>query len=248
MLFPMQTKATKGHSVHSIKLHQYLLLLPICLVIRIWSATLRLKVRKEDIPHIAPPESPQIIVFWHNCLSMVPAIKAKYWKKSPLNSLVSASGDGAWLVAFFKILGLKSIRGSQNFRGAQALKELIKVVRREEIIGITPDGSKGPPYIFKPGVAAVAKTCKCPIVLYGFEFSSAWRLKSWDRFFLPKPFSKVTLKIDKIDSFSSLGITDIEEASWLLQQRMMHLMPVDPAIETPQSADQPTVVPESTVV
>ena len=60
-------------------------------------------------------------------------------------------------------------------------------------VGITPDGSRGPCYEAKPGALLVAKISKAPVLLLSFEFSSAWRLNSWDGFYLPKPFSRVTV-------------------------------------------------------
>ena len=72
-----------------------------------------------------------------------------------------------------------------------------QVLREGHDVGITPDGSRGPCYEAKSGALAVAKLAKIPILLLSFEYSSCIRLKSWDRFVLPYPFSlvRVTTRI-----------------------------------------------------
>lgn len=68
---------------------------------------------------------------------------------------------------------------------------MVEVLRRGADIGITPDGPRGPRYDFKAGGLVVARRAGVPILLLGGVFESAWIIPSWDRFVLPRPFSRV---------------------------------------------------------
>jgi lysophospholipid acyltransferase (LPLAT)-like uncharacterized protein len=226
------SKSGPNRQVHSKPWYQYIILYPFFLLFRIWQWSIRLEVTDEDRLKITAENSPQILLFWHCFLFSGPMVQRYLRKNHPIYALISASKDGAWLVAVFNLLGVKSIRGSGNFRGAQSLKDMIRVIRAGSDIGITPDGSKGPAYVLKPGAAAVAKACKCKLTLFGVEHSSAWRLNSWDRLFLPKPFSKMRIRIESIESFEVLGEPDIEKASRILEKKLMKLQSPDPLITT----------------
>jgi lysophospholipid acyltransferase (LPLAT)-like uncharacterized protein len=224
----MASSAKPTRSVHRKLWFHYLMLLPFLLIYRIWQSTLRLEMSPEDRKNLADPSTPKILLFWHNGLFTVPILQRRVRKGLPVHALISASRDGAWLEVLFRFSGLKTVRGSANFRGAQALKDLMRVVRSGEDIGITPDGSKGPCYEAKVGAAAVAKACRCPLILYGVTHEAAWRLRSWDRFFLPKPFSTVRVRLERIERFEDLNCEDPESASKELARRLMALQDPDP--------------------
>ena len=80
------------------------------------------------------------------------------------------------------------------------MRELAGWLRRGHDVAITPDGSRGPCYEIKPGLVLLAQLTGQPILPISFEYASAWRLKSWDRFFIPKPFSKVTIRVGELHS------------------------------------------------
>lgn len=226
------SESVPNKQVNSRPWYQYIVLFPFFLLFRLWQWSIRLEVTDEDRRKITAENSPQILLFWHCFLFSGPMIQRYLRKKHPIYALISASKDGAWLVAIFNLFGIKSIRGSGNFRGAQSLKDMIRLIRAGSDIGITPDGSTGPAYVLKPGAAAVAKACKCKLTLFGVEHSSAWRLNSWDRFFLPKPFSKMRIRIESIENFEALSEPDIEKASEILGKRLMKLQLPDPLIPT----------------
>ena len=71
--------------------------------------------------------------------------------------------------------------------------EALDAVQRGIDIAITPDGPQGPAQKFKLGAVFLASESGCPIVLGACVPAKAWRLKSWDRFYIPKPFSRVEL-------------------------------------------------------
>jgi lysophospholipid acyltransferase (LPLAT)-like uncharacterized protein len=75
---------------------------------------------------------------------------------------------------------------------------LTRVVRAGEHAGVTPDGPKGPARVCKPGVVSLAKLTGRPLILMGLEYSRCWRLRNWDRFALPLPFSRVDVRFEDI--------------------------------------------------
>jgi lysophospholipid acyltransferase (LPLAT)-like uncharacterized protein len=136
-----------------------------------------------------------------------------------LATLISASRDGAWLAAFVKQLGMFPIRGSSYQRGPQAVREMLAAHREGYDIAVTPDGSRGPMYQLKSGAVGVALKTAAPLVLFSLNFRRAWRLKSWDRFYLPVPFSKIEVRIETIQHPAELG-DDPQAVTDVLQKRM----------------------------
>jgi lysophospholipid acyltransferase (LPLAT)-like uncharacterized protein len=78
--------------------------------------------------------------------------------------------------------------------GREAARQLIEVMREGDDVGITPDGPRGPVYTLEPGVLVVTRRTHAPMLLIGAEFTGAWRLKSWDRFYVPYPFSRIAVR------------------------------------------------------
>jgi lysophospholipid acyltransferase (LPLAT)-like uncharacterized protein len=160
--------------------------------------SLRFEVSADDLRNVSKRDEPVTFVVWHNRLFLTPEIFRRYRGGRPLVALISASGDGAWLTAFFSLVGMRAARGSSSRLGREAATALVEAQRAGYDIGITPDGPRGPCYEMKPGVVIVPRRTASPLLLIGGEFSSAWQLKSWDRFYLPKPFSRVRLRCELV--------------------------------------------------
>lgn len=166
----------------------------LALLAKVWCATLRIEPDEEARRLLANPQA-TIFVLWHNRLFTIAEVHRRFRRPHmdrPIYGLISASRDGAWLTGFFEKIGIRAIRGSSSWRGAQAVREAVKILENGDL-GITPDGPRGPCYDFKPGTALVARKAGCPVVLLSLNYSRARRLKSWDRFYLPLPFSRVEL-------------------------------------------------------
>lgn len=166
-------------------------------LVRLWAATLRFEVDAESLRLLTRP-GPKAFVLWHNRLFLVGSIYRRYVKcrGQRLYSLVSASGDGAWLAAFLKLMGMDSVRGSTSWRGTAALRGLRSQLDAGNAIGITPDGPRGPCYHFHPGVVTATEGGRrAPALLLNATFGKAWRLGSWDGFYLPRPFSRIRLHL-----------------------------------------------------
>ena len=139
---------------------------------------------------------PVIFAMWHNRIFAMPYAKPVLSPDREVCVLTSASKDGAILEKAVGAFGLTAVRGSSSRRGAAALVALRRKLNSGATITITPDGPKGPCYKVQPGVVKLAQASGAPIVVVSVNYSSSWRFNSWDRFCVPKPFSKVMVKLE----------------------------------------------------
>lgn len=170
---------------------------PVALIFRLWLATLRVRVSGPAGGLEDSLGGNAVLVIWHDRLFFAPVISQRFLR-IPVCALISASKDGGWLAAFYRLMGIRSVRGSSNRRGAEALVALARAMRSGAHAGVTPDGPKGPRREFKPGVLALARITKRPVALLGVHYHRAWRLRSWDRFALPVPFTRVDLTLEPV--------------------------------------------------
>jgi lysophospholipid acyltransferase (LPLAT)-like uncharacterized protein len=195
---------------------------PFVQVLKAWGSTLRLDMSPEDLRNCTDEDVPVAVVLWHNRLFLVAEMFRRFGRVRHFYSLVSASKDGAWLDAFFLSMGMRTIRGSSSRLGREAAAALVEVMRAGHHVGVTPDGPRGPCYDFKPGALIVARRARAPLLLIGGEFSSAWRLRTWDRFYLPLPFSRVRVRCEMIAA-DPLG--DREAALAMIRERLIAINP-----------------------
>lgn len=167
---------------------------------KLWAFTLRYEiVDRCGITRPGNQSEPVIFALWHNRIFSIPPI----WSKTGGNGrsalvLTSASKDGAILSSAMAVFGLGAIRGSSSRRAVAALIGMKRALKEGFDICITPDGPRGPRYTFHPGVIKLAESSGAPIVPIHASYSSAWRLKSWDRMVIPKPFSRVRVIFDEM--------------------------------------------------
>ena len=158
---------------------------------RLWARTLRLQV--ED-PHDVVGfvrNQPVIFAIWHNRLLMLPRVFDPSFPTRQSFGLISASRDGDLIASFIERSGYGTIRGSSSRKGMLALRQLVDTLAAGSNVLLTPDGPRGPVYQASQGVIFLAQKSGAPIVPIHMEYSSSWRLKSWDRFVVPRPFAKL---------------------------------------------------------
>lgn len=159
----------------------------IYIAIRALFATMRISVYGEEMARPFHDRGEGVIViFWHNRLLMAPLA---YMGKD-MNVLISSHGDGEVIANVMKKFDFQLVRGSSSKGGSGAMRELVRLGRRNSDIAITPDGPRGPAEVVKPGVAQVARMTGRPILPLAFSSSRSKRFNSWDRFLLPYPFSR----------------------------------------------------------
>ncbi len=128
-----------------------------------------------------------IVAFWHGTM----LISWFLLKNKNFSALVSKSKDGEYLTSVLKKWGYNVIRGSSRDGGKAALNLMIETAGKDGSLAITPDGPTGPPFKLKAGSVIVAQRTGIPLFLVGISCSDSLKLKSWDSFEIPKPFSKV---------------------------------------------------------
>lgn len=166
---------------------------------KLWSLTLSYSINGE-LGVRAPSLTPEPVIFalWHNRIFTMPPV----WRKTggfhrSTVVLTSASKDGTTLATAMKAFGIGAIRGSSSRRAVSALIGMKKALREGLDVCLTPDGPKGPRYVVQPGLIKIAQTSASEIIPIHITYSSSWRLKSWDRFVVPKPFSHVYVTFDE---------------------------------------------------
>lgn len=210
--------------VHALKLWQQALLWVAVPLYRIWGWTIRISVPPSHLEAIQSLKEPALFILWHNRLFCAAFLLKKWLKQTQMAGLVSASKDGAWLAALFRCLRIKAIRGSSSFRGSSSLKEIFKAMDKGCSIAITPDGPRGPCYSLAKGALLIAEKSQRPIVLSSWHYTQAWRLPSWDGFFLPKPFSTVEVQFQYYPNYPALvKAAKTEAVEDYLKQRLLAL-------------------------
>jgi lysophospholipid acyltransferase (LPLAT)-like uncharacterized protein len=134
-----------------------------------------------------PP--PLIYALWHRCLLAC----AWRFRNGNLHILISRSFDGELIARTVERLGFVAVRGSSSRDGAVGLRNLQRAYQENNYIAITADGPRGPSQIAKPGVTQLAQLVGAPVGAIYVHPHRAWILRSWDRFLIPKPFSRVTV-------------------------------------------------------
>ena len=164
--------------------------------IRAIGVTLRVKVVDDAGVTGKDPEEPLVWVFWHNRIFVMPVVYRRYMKARHGAVLTSPSGDGEFIARVLKRFGVDNIRGSSNKRQVESLREMVQYLRsgkRDDVV-ITPDGPRGPKEVLAPGVVKLAQLTGVPVLPFHVRYRRSWKLKTWDRFEIPLPFSKVEVR------------------------------------------------------
>ncbi len=131
-----------------------------------------------------------IYAFWHAHM-LLPAYVGK---NRNVKVLISQHRDGEYIAQIVQRLGYGVARGSTTRGGAKALLRMIKKIKDESIsLAITPDGPKGPRFVAQSGAILLGQKTQYPIIPVMIYLAKYWELPSWDRFCIPKPFSKARI-------------------------------------------------------
>jgi lysophospholipid acyltransferase (LPLAT)-like uncharacterized protein len=159
------------------------------LVLAAIGATLRFVVIAEEGAVPAIPPAKGIFCFWHRCT--LPC--GWYFRKFRCSIIISQSFDGELIARTLGLLGYNSVRGSSSRGGAAGLLALQDVLERGDPVVFTADGPRGPIYQTKIGPVKLAQMTGEPIGSFYLLPEKAWVMRSWDRFLIPKPFSRVAV-------------------------------------------------------
>jgi lysophospholipid acyltransferase (LPLAT)-like uncharacterized protein len=154
--------------------------------------TYRLRlVDPENERRILKKESSLIYASWHQ--RFFPGISF-FATRKPIAIMISQSKDGEFIARIAEMLGWHPVRGSSSRGGLRALRQLRQLAADGYKIGHIVDGPNGPFGMVKPGLLRIAQHAATPIVPTIISGESRWVFNSWDRFMIPKPFSKIVIR------------------------------------------------------
>lgn len=165
--------------------------------IRLLYWSLRKDIRANNLETTG--EGKAVFAFWHGKMLTGWLVSKAIFSNVPVAAVVSLSKDGAMLAGALHRLGLKLIRGSSS-RGKEELKQETRLfLSSGGVVAITPDGPRGAQHVFKYGSVRLAAETGSRLLFARITHHACWRLRSWDRFEIPKPFSRVSIEISAID-------------------------------------------------
>ena len=169
----------------------------VVLVNFIW-LTCRVKVvGRENMDEVVIKQRTVIPCYWHQqhlfcAWYMLQQIK----HGMKVGFLVSPSVDGEIPAQIVSSRGATVIRGSSTRTGAQALRDMFMIITKDKVSPVTTsDGPTGPIYKFKPGAVMLSQMTKAPMLPIACAAKNAWYFKSWDKFMLPLPFTRVVVAV-----------------------------------------------------
>lgn len=173
------------------KISPSLLSAPLYWLYRLWCASLRYTEEgREQVDTLWNRKEPMVFALWHDELFAFMHVK----RNLDIVTVVSQSQDGELLAQVLEKLGLHTARGSSSRGGVKALLKAVRMMRTGLCGCITVDGPRGPRHEVKEGAVFLAHRTPAHIVPMRVEFSSRWVFsKAWDKFQLPKPFSRVRI-------------------------------------------------------
>jgi hypothetical protein len=132
---------------------------------------------------------PEIYCFWHQCV--LPC--TVYFRRTHAVILISRSFDGELITRTLKLFGFDAVRGSSSRGAREGLLGLKHVIESGKTAIFTADGPRGPLYQTKMGPIKLAKLTGAPIGAFHLEPEHAWTMRSWDRFLVPRPFTRIVV-------------------------------------------------------
>lgn len=163
------------------------------LAIRLICATMRYEVSCESQTEVPPEQMPppsSIAPFWHRSVFSA----TYFFRRRGISVMTSRSFDGEYIARIIESFGFKAVRGSSTRGGVRALLGMHDIVENGGVAAFTIDGPRGPKYVAKPGPVLLSRNTGAPIYSFYVAVSSAWVLKSWDDFIIPRPFAKAHIR------------------------------------------------------
>ena len=136
---------------------------------------------------------PILLCFWHKDLIYI----SRYFKNTPLNlyGVSSTHLDSEIMAKLLTAWNIKLIKGSSTRGWSNVLKKIIALSKDPtSIVALSNDGPQGPPLIAKEGSLSAAKKYDYQVVVVSSSSARQWRLPSWDKTCIPKPFSSINIK------------------------------------------------------
>jgi lysophospholipid acyltransferase (LPLAT)-like uncharacterized protein len=162
------------------------------LLIRLIGSTVRFRVEGwEHWEEAARDGGLPVYTFWHDRIFLA----THFWRARRIVVMTSRSFDGEYIARFIQRFGYGATRGSSTRGGVGALVEMARLVRAGCPAAFTIDGPKGPRHEAKMGAVLLAKKTGRPVLPFTVNAERFWEVPSWDRFQIPKPFTRAVVRI-----------------------------------------------------
>jgi lysophospholipid acyltransferase (LPLAT)-like uncharacterized protein len=159
-------------------------------LLRALALTWRVRVVNGDVVRaLNQSRQPFMYVLWHG--QLLPLLWTHRNRQVAL--MISEHRDGELIARVATAIGFRLIRGSTSRGAARALLGACRELESGFDIAVTPDGPRGPAGSVAPGALVISQRTGAPMVPVAASAKSAWRLRSWDRFMIPKPFARVVV-------------------------------------------------------
>jgi len=162
--------------------------------IRLIGPTLRVCISREEGAQESVGQRPLVLNFWH--AGIIPA--TYLFRDAGIRVMSSNSYDGEYMGRIIHKFGFVAVKGSSSRNAVRALLGLRRALQEGWAVAFSIDGPRGPRYKVKPGPVALARSSGVPMATFHIAVESAWVLDTWDRLIIPKPFSRVLLRIGKL--------------------------------------------------
>jgi len=193
------------------------------LLIKVISATYRIRISNPEVEqNIFKMGQVPIYATWHQ--RFFTGIKVGLSRR-PVSIMISQSRDGELIARIAGLLGYHPVRGSSSRGGRRALREIYKLSKRGRKIAHIVDGPRGPLGVVKPGLLLIAQVSGFPIIPSTASAEKKWVFNSWDRFMVPKPFSRIIVRFgDEIYVPRKLKGPDFENTRIAIEQSLRQLI------------------------
>lgn len=162
-------------------------------IILLWCKSLRYTfVNAEKFDRLRNDGQRYVIAFWHGSM-FVGWFLHRPTPQGTISALVSQSSDGEYLSTILERWKYSMIRGSSHIGGKEAMQLMVNAVQEGSALAITPDGPRGPRCEMKMGAVRTAQRTSVPLVLAGIAMKKKRNLRSWDKFEVPMPFSRIAV-------------------------------------------------------
>ena len=141
------------------------------------------------VQELRESKTPFIYVLWHG--ELLPLLWTHRNRKVAV--MISEHRDGELVARVARSLGFRLVRGSTSRGAARALLNASRELETGFDLAVTVDGPRGPAHTVAPGALVISQRTNAPMVPVSASASRSWRLNSWDRFMIPKPFARITI-------------------------------------------------------
>ncbi|MBV5304135.1 MAG: DUF374 domain-containing protein [Chlorobium sp.] len=190
-------------------------------VLKLLYASLRISITPalRDMPL---PDGGAMFAFWHGKMITGWLLARTLFSAKRVTAVVSMSEDGRALADTLEQCGFSLIRGSSSKGGDNVKSAMLAALQKNGTVVFTPDGPRGPINQFKYGALRLASSSHTPLLFAEISYSSKWILKSWDRFEIPKPFSKTIVKLHLLELPTFHSEEELQTYTTTISEQLSH--------------------------